>query len=633
MTFSTQGSSYVPMPGTAPTKPARQRIKGAVVRFAGDSGDGMQVAGAQFTAAAAVAGNDLATFPDFPAEIRAPAGTPFGVSAFQINFASVDVFTPGDAPDVLVAMNPAALRVNLRDVRSGGLLIINTGAFSAQNLKKAGYGSNPLDDGSLDDYLVLSVDISKLALAAVRDVRLGTKEAGRCKNFWALGLALWLFDRSLERTLDFIDERFSQRPDLARANTLALKAGHAYGETVEAGYFSYEVPAAALEPGTYRNIGGNTALALGLLTAGRLARKQIVLGAYPITPASDILHELSKHRHLGVTTIQAEDEIAAACLALGASYAGSIGVTTTSGPGLALKMEAIGLAVASELPLVVVDVQRGGPSTGLPTKTEQADLNQALFGRNGEAPVCVLAASTPGDCFHTALEAVRIAARFMTPVIVLTDGYLANGAEPWRIPDLESLPPIELAPLPDVDGYHPYQRDPTTLARAWVPPGTPDLMHRIGGLEKDHDSGHISYDPANHELMGRTRADKIARIAAELPRATPCVGPNTGELLVVGWGSTFGAIHDAVRQCRLEGLGVSHLHLRHLNPLPGGLAELCARFSHVLVPELNLGQLARLLRAEIQRPIESYTKLQGQPLKIDEVMRKIRAIAAGGGDP
>ncbi len=589
----------------------------------------MQVAGTQFTTAAALAGNDLATFPDYPAEIRAPAGTPYGVSAFQVNFASEDVFTPGDAPDVLVAMNPAALKTNLHDVRAGGLLVVNTGSFTTANLKKAQYETSPLEDGSLDGYSVLAVDIAKLALAAVREVGLGTKEASRCKNFWALGLTLWLYDRPLASTLDWIDAKFSQRPELARANSLALHAGHAYGETVEAAHFSYEVPPAEGSPGTYRNIGGNTALSLGLITAADRAGLQLVLGAYPITPASDILHELSAHRDLGVTTVQAEDEIAAVCLAIGASYAGQLGVTATSGPGMALKTEALGLAVAVELPLIVVDIQRGGPSTGLPTKTEQADLSQALFGRNGEAPVCVLAAATPGDCFYTAIEAVRIATRFMTPVIILSDGYLANGAEPWRIPELDQLPRIEVKQRTDPTGFQPFARDDETLARPWAVPGTPGLMHRIGGLEKDHDSGHISYDPLNHDRMSHLRAEKIARIARHLPPAEVCAGADRGELLVVGWGSTFGAIHEAVRRCVKRGQLVSHLHLRHLNPLPRGLADLLSGFDRVLVPELNLGQLARVLRAEALRSVVSYPKMTGQPFKIDEIESRIQQLLGG----
>ncbi len=586
----------------------------------------MQVAGMQFTTAAALAGNDLATFPDYPAEIRAPAGTPFGVSAFQVNFASEDVFTPGDAPDVLVAMNPAALKANLRDVRAGGLLVINTGSFTTANLKKAQYETSPLEDGSLDGYGVLGVDISKLALAAVREVGLGAKEAARCKNFWALGLTFWLYDRGVDSTLRWIEEKFARRPELARANSLALRAGHAYGETVEAAHFRYEVPAAEVSPGTYRNIGGNTALALGLITAAQLAETEMVLGAYPITPASDVLHELSAHRAHGITTIQAEDEIAAMCLTIGAAYAGRLGVTTTSGPGMALKSEAMGLAVAAELPLVVVNIQRGGPSTGLPTKTEQSDLNQALFGRNGEAPVCVLAAATPGDCFYTAIDAVRIATRFMTPVVILSDGYLANGAEPWRVPDLSQLEPIAIEQRQSPEGFHPFLRNPETLARPWAIPGTEGLMHRIGGLEKDQHSGHISYDPVNHDQMSHLRAEKIARIADLFPPAAVCAGDDRGDLLVVGWGSTFGAIHEAVRRCVGRGQRVAHLHLRQLSPLPRGLGAVLAQFRRVLVPELNLGQLARVLQAETQHPVVSYPKMEGQPFKIDEVEARIQEL-------
>jgi 2-oxoglutarate ferredoxin oxidoreductase subunit alpha len=584
----------------------------------------MQITGAQFTSAAALAGNDLATFPDFPAEIRAPAGTPYGVSGFQINFASEDVYTPGDAPDVLVAMNPAALKTNLRDVRRGALLIVNTGAFTPQNLKKAGYEQNPLEDRSLDGFTVLPIDISKLSQTAVKPANLGVKEAGRCKNFWTLGLMFWLYGRPCEPTLDWISKKFKGRPELALANTLALKAGHAYGETVEAAHFSYEVPAADVAPGTYRNIGGNTAISWGLLAAAELSGLELVLGAYPITPASDVLHELSKHKHFGVTTIQAEDEIAAVCAAIGASYAGRIGVTVTSGPGMALKTEAIGLAVATELPLVILNIQRGGPSTGLPTKTEQADLFQAVYGRNGEAPVCVLAASSPGNCFHMALEAARIALKYMTPVILLSDGYVANGAEPWKIPDVDALPKIEVEFRKDPEGFHPFLRDPETLARNWAIPGTPGLVHRIGGLEKDFNSGHISYDGQNHEKMSRTRAEKIDRIADSLPPFKVERGPDSGKLLVLGWGSTYGAIHEAVRRAERSGLSVAHAHLHHINPLPKDLPDVLRRFERVLIPELNLGQLAHHLRAHTLIPVESLTKMEGKPFKVDEIESAIR---------
>src|SRR5262245_44857699 len=565
-----------------------KKIPGAVVRFCGDSGDGMQVTGSQFTATAAIVGNDLATFPDFPAEIRAPAGTLYGVSGFQINFSSQDVFTPGDAPDVLVAMNPAALKTNLKDLRTGGLLIVNSGAFNAQNLKKAGYETSPLEDGSLSAYRLMSIDVTKGTLAAVEGSGLSTKEAGRCKNFWTLGLMYWIYGRPLEPTLRWIDDKFKKRPDIAKANALALKAGHAYGETLEISYERYEVPAAPVEKGEYCNISGNTATAWGLIAATELSGIDIVLGSYPITPASDVLHELSRYKQFGVTTVQAEDEIAAVCAAIGASYAGSLGVTSTSGPGLALKMEAIGLAVSVELPLVILDVQRAGPSTGMPTKTEQADLLQAVYGRNSEAPVCVLAASTPGDCFYMAVEACRIATKFMTPVILLTDGYLANGAEPWRIPKVANLPRFPVKFRTEPDGFHPFLRDPTTLARNWAIPGTPGLTHRIGGIEKDFDSGHISYDPKNHGKMCRTRAAKITGIADDVPARKIAVGTDSGKLLVLGWGSTYGAIHEAVRRCRARRLDVSHAHLSYLNPMPRNLGELLSPFGRVLIPELNL---------------------------------------------
>lgn len=623
--MATQAES-VSSPEHSPKVETPVRLKGAVVRFCGDSGDGMQVTGDQFTSAAALAKNDLATFPDFPAEIRAPAGTTYGVSGFQINFSSEDIYTPGDAPDVLVAMNPAALKTNLRDLRGGGLLIVNSGAFNALNLKKAGYAKSPLEDGSLSGYQVLEIDITKHTINAVKEAGVSTKEAHRCKNFWTLGLMFWIYGRKLEPTLQWIEGKFKQRPEIALANSLALKAGRAYGETAEVSHFRYEVPAAPVQKGLYRNIGGNTATALGLVAAAQIAELPLVLGAYPITPASDILHELSKYKNFGVTTIQAEDEIAAVCTAIGASYAGNIGVTTSSGPGIALKMEAIGLAIATELPLVIVDIQRGGPSTGLPTKTEQADLLQAVYGRNSEAPLCVISASTPGNCFYMAIEAVRIATRYMTPVMLLTDGYLANGAEPWRIPELSDLPEFKVQFRTDPDGFHPFMRDPNTLARAWAIPGTPGLVHRIGGLEKDFDSGHISYDPENHERMCRTRAAKIAGIAQDIPEQKIEVGSDSGKLLVLGWGSTYGAIREAVQRSRNRGLDVSHAHLNYLNPLPANLGDLLQRFERVLVPELNLGQLVKLIRAQYLVPAESYSKVQGQPFKIEEIEARIRQV-------
>ena len=613
-------------PVAGPRGPEPQKLRGAVVRFVGDSGDGMQVTGNQFTVAAALAGNDLATFPDYPAEIRAPAGTTYGVSGFQINFASRDVFTPGDAPDVLVAMNPAALKTNIDDLKRGGLLIVNSGAFNTQNLKKAGYTENPLENGSLDGYALLAIDISKNTLGAVKETGVSSKEANRCKNFWTLGLMFWIYGRGLASTVEWIESKFSKDPKVAQANVLALKGGWAYGETTEVSHYRYEVPAAAVAEGTYRNIGGNQAMALGVVAAAELSGVPVVFGAYPITPASDILHDLSRYKQYGVTTVQAEDEIAAVAVAIGAAYAGKIGVTASSGPGIALKTEAIGLAIATELPLVIIDVQRGGPSTGLPTKTEQADLLQAMYGRNSEAPVAVIAPATPGDCFYMALEAVRIATKYMTPVILLSDGYLANGAEPWRVPDVTALPKIEISFRQEVEGFHPYLRDPTTLARPWAIPGTPGLTHRIGGIEKDYDSGNISYDPDNHDKMSRTRAAKIAGIANDIPEQKVEVGDESGKLLVLGWGSTYGAIREAVQRCRERGLSVSHAHLRHLNPFPRNLGDLLARFERVLVPEMNLGQLVKLIRDEFMLPAVSYPKIKGQPFKIDEIEERIRQM-------
>ncbi len=612
---------------TAPHESApRQKLRGAVVRFAGDSGDGMQVTGSQFTSSTALAGNDLATFPDFPAEIRAPAGTTYGVSGFQINFASEDVFTPGDAADVLVAMNPAALKTNLKDLKRGGLLIVNSGAFSAANLKKAGYDTNPLEGDALSGYDLLPIDITKLTQTAVKESGLSNKESNRCKNFWTLGLMFWIYGRDPQPTLDWIQKQFAKRADVAAANTMALKAGHAYGETAEISRFRYEVPKAPVEPGLYRNIGGNVATAWGLVAAAQLAEVPLVLGAYPITPASDVLHELSKHKNFGVSTIQAEDEIAAICAALGASYAGNLGVTTTSGPGMALKTEALGLAITTELPLVIVDIQRGGPSTGLPTKTEQADLFQALYGRNGEAPLAVLAAQSPGDCFYMAIEAVRLAVKYMTPVILLTDGYLANGTEPWKVPNVADLPKLDVKFRTDPEGFHPFLRDEATLARPWAIPGTPGLRHRIGGLEKDYNSGHISYDPANHEKMTHVRAEKIERIANDVPLQQIEEGADSGKLLVLGWGSTYGAIREAVRRCRARGLEVSHAHLRYMNPMPKNFGEVLSRFDRVLIPELNMGQLATVVKSRFLIPAESYSKVQGQPFRIAEIEARIRQI-------
>jgi 2-oxoglutarate ferredoxin oxidoreductase subunit alpha len=600
----------------------RESLESVVIRFAGDSGDGMQLTGSQFTHTTAMMGNDLATFPDFPAEIRAPAGTTYGVSGFQIHFASHDVMTPGDEPDVFVAMNPAALKTNLADLKRGGMLIINTGAFVKANLKKAGYENNPLEDGSLSAYRVIPLDISAMTIAAVEKYGLGTKDALRSKNMWTLGLVLWLFGRDVEPTVDWLRGKFSKNNNIAEANIAALKAGHAYGETAElpSGIGPYEVPKAKLAPGLYRNITGNEALAWGLVAASNQAGIKLVLGSYPITPASTVLHTLSSLKKFGVTTFQAEDEIAAVCAAIGASWGGALGVTTTSGPGVALKGEAMGLAIVLELPLLVIDIQRGGPSTGLPTKTEQSDLLQAVYGRNGDSPLAVLAAATPGDCFYMAIEAARIATKYMTPVILLTDGYLANGAEPWKIPSVADLPKFEVKFATDrPPGWHPYLRDPATLARSWAVPGTPGLEHRIGGLEKSYDSGNISYDPDNHHKMTKVRAAKIAGIANDVPEQRCEVGEDTGDLLVVGWGSTYGAITQAVRRAREAGHAVSQVHVRNLSPLPRRLGELLRGFKRVIVPEMNNGMLVKILRSEFLVDAIGINKIAGQPFKVSEI--------------
>ncbi len=607
-------------------KVQRESLESVVIRFAGDSGDGMQLTGSQFTSTTAMMGNDLATFPDFPAEIRAPAGTTYGVSGFQIHFASHDIMTPGDAPDVLVAMNPAALKTNLADLKQGGLLIINEGAFVKGNLAKAGYVKNPLEDESLVGFRLVTIDISKLTLQAVDAFGLGSKDALRCKNMWTLGMVLWLFGRDLEPTVVWLREKFAKDATVADANIAALKAGHAYGETAElpSGIGPYEVPKAKLPPGLYRNVTGNEALAWGLAAASQLSGLEVVLGSYPITPASTILHTLSKLKNYGVVTFQAEDEIAAVCAAIGASWGGAIGVTTTSGPGLALKGEGIGLAIMLELPLVIVDIQRGGPSTGLPTKTEQSDLLQAVLGRNGDSPLAVIAAATAGECFGMAIEAVRLAIKFMTPVILLTDGYLANGSEPWLIPKVADMPKIEVKFQTDrPEGYHPYLRNPDTLARPWALPGTPGLEHRIGGLEKNFDSGNISYDPDNHHKMTKTRAAKIAGIADHIPEQQVEVGDESGDLLVVGWGSTYGAITAAVRKAREEGKKVSQVHVRSLSPFPRRLGELLRSFKKVIVPEMNNGMLVKLLRAEYLVDAIGVNKISGQPFKVAEIEQAI----------
>ena len=604
----------------------RKSLDSVVIRFAGDSGDGMQLTGTQFTQSTALMGNDLATFPDFPAEIRAPAGTTFGVSAFQINFASYDIQTPGDEPDVLVAMNPAALRVHLRDVPKGGTIVINTDAFTSRNITRAGYKENPLEDGTLDNYVVISVEMNKLTNAAVSDCGVTSKEATRAKNFWALGLMCWMYDRDRQPTVDWVNQRFGKIPNIASANIAALNAGHAYGETVElpSGTGAYIVPKAQVRPGTYRAVTGTEALAWGLVTGANKAGLPLFLGSYPITPASALLHALTNLRQYGVTTFQAEDEIAAVCSAIGASYAGSIGVTSSSGPGIALKTEAIGLALVAELPLVIVNSQRGGPSTGLPTKTEQSDLNQAVFGRNADTPLPVVASATAGDCFGTAIEAVRLAVKYMTPVILLTDGYLANAAEPWEIPDVDEIPEFKVEFRTDPEGFHPYLRDEETLARNWAIPGTPALMHRIGGIEKDYDTGHISYDSANHHRMTKVRAAKIDGIAKTLPEQTVASGPDRGRLAVVGWGSTHGAISQAVQRCLADGQQVSHIHIRHIWPLPPNLGKLLSGFDKIMVPEMNNGQLVNLLKGQYLMEMDSITQISGQPFKVSTLEREIR---------
>jgi 2-oxoglutarate ferredoxin oxidoreductase subunit alpha len=608
---------------TLPRK--RETLDQAVIRFAGDSGDGMQITGSQFTNTAALFGNDLATFPDFPAEIRAPAGTLPGVSGFQINFSSRDVFTPGDAVDVLVAMNPAALATNLADLKRGGILIVNVDNFKEVDLKKAQAKANPLEDHSLDGYRLFPVELTKLTRLALRDLGLDAKSMDRCKNFFALGMCYWLYNRRMDHTYKWLDEKFGSKPVLAEANKLAMKAGYAYCDATEAFQVRYEVPAAKLDPGLYRNISGNTALALGFVAAARRAGIPLFQGSYPITPASDILHELSMYKEFGVMTFQAEDEIAAMTSAIGAAYGGALAITTTSGPGMALKMEAIGLAIAVELPVVICNIQRGGPSTGLPTKTEQADLFQALFGRNSEAPVPVLAAATPGDCFWMALEASRIALKYMVPVIILSDGYLANGAEPWKIPTLDELPEIPVKYRTEREGFMPYLRDPATLARPWAVPGTPGLEHRIGGLEKQDVTGNVNYEPLNHERMVRLRAAKVAAVVQDVPDAVPAGDPD-GDLLMVGWGSTYGPITAAVRAQRARGRRIGHVHLRHLNPLPKNLGEVLKRYRRVVVPEMNMGQLLWVLRAKYLVDAEGLNKIQGKPFKQSEVEAKIEEV-------
>ena len=613
-------------PGTTPSNPSPKPLKilnRAVVRFAGDSGDGMQVTGEQFATEAAWAGNDISTLPNFPAEIRAPTGTLFGVSSFQLQFGSQKVHTPGDDVDALVCMNPAALKVHLKDLKAGGLLIVNSSAFDLRNLAKAGYTSNPLEDPAVQQkYRMHSVDIAALTSTALADLDLNTKEKDRCKNFFALGLISWVYSRPLEPSIVAIKDRFKKNPVFVEANTRVLKAGHAYGETAELFAENYGIEKANLPPGRYRSMTGNRAMAWGLLAAAERTGVPVVFGAYPITPASDILHELAAHKNFKVRTFQAEDEIAAVAASIGASYGGALGVTCSSGPGIALKGEAIGLAVMTELPLVVIDIQRGGPSTGLPTKTEQADLMQALYGRNSDSPMVVLAPASPGDCFFMAYEAVRIAVKYMVPVMVLSDGYLANGSEPWLIPDVKSLPPIPVAYRTDPTNFGAYQRDPKTLARPWVKPGTPGLEHRIGGIEKADGTGHISYEADNHDKMVKLRAEKVARVADDI---APLVldGEDSGDVLVVGWGGTWGAITASVEQAQALGKKVTAVHLRHLNPLPRDLGPLLKRFKKVLVPEINSGQLIKVIRSEYLVDAKGFNKVRGQPLHSQELLRAI----------
>ena len=606
-----------------------KELETVTVRFAGDSGDGMQLAGTQFTNASAIFGNDISTLPDFPAEIRAPAGTLAGVSGFQIHFSSREIHTPGDRVDTLIAMNPAALRTNIKDLEKGGILIVNSDAFTDNDLRKAGYTSNPLEDGSLSGYQVHAIPITKLTREAVRELKLTTREADRCKNFFALGLVYWLYDRPMEPTLKWIREKFSKNPAILEANTRTLKAGYHYGETTEVFAVHYRVPKAKIPPGRYRKITGNEATACGLVAAALLANKPLLYCSYPITPASDILHALADRKRYGVRTFQAEDEIAAIGAAIGVAFGGGLGVTGTSGPGICLKSEAIGLAVMTELPVVIIDVQRGGPSTGLPTKTEQADLLQAMFGRNSESPVAVVAPCSPADCFDMIMEAVRLAVSYMTPVMFLSDGYLANGAEPWRIPEISQLPRIEVhhPTGPNDDGrFMPYKRD-ERLVRPWAVPGTPGLEHRIGGLEKEDVTGNVSYDPINHEHMVRTRAQKIANIANDIPELK-VNGPERGDLLVIGWGGTYGAITTAVDKMRQQGHSVAQAHLRYLNPMPKNTGEVLKRYRRVLVPELNCGQLRMLLRAEFLVDAIGLNKIQGRPFLVSEITEKIEEVLA-----
>ena len=601
-----------------------EEVETVTIRFAGDSGDGMQLTGTQFTNTSAILGNDISTLPDFPAEIRAPAGSLPGVSGFQLNFSSRDIRTPGDQPNVLVAMNPAALKVNLSDLEDGGTLIINSDEFNKENLKKADYQSNPLEDDTLKGYRVHKLPITSVNIRALQEagVQLSRKEMDRCKNFFALGVLYWLYDRPMAPTLEWIREKFGKKPEVQKANEIALRTGYNFADTTEVFTTHYKVKKAVIAPGKYRKITGNEATAIGFVTAAELTGRPLFYGSYPITPASDILHELSRHKNFGVKTFQAEDEIAAVCAAIGAAFTGHVGVTGTSGPGVALKQEAIGLAVMTELPLVIINVQRGGPSTGLPTKTEQADLFQAVWGRNGECPAIVVAPATPADCFDMAVEAVRLAFKYMSPVFYLSDGYLANGAEPWLVPEVDSLPKIELRFADDPAGFMPYARDPETLARPFALPGTPGLEHRIGGIEKQHLTGNVNYEPENHHFMVQMRQAKVDRAAQDVPDVE-VYGDPSGKVLVLGWGSTYGSITSAVERLREQGRPVSSAHLRHLNPFPSNLGDVLRNFETVIIPEMNLGQLCTMIRAKYLVDAVAFSKVKGRPFQIREIVQKV----------
>jgi 2-oxoglutarate/2-oxoacid ferredoxin oxidoreductase subunit alpha len=607
------------------TPPSEKQLERVTIRFAGDSGDGMQLTGSQFTRTAAAFGNDISTYPDFPAEIRAPAGSLPGVSGFQLSFSSTEIHTPGDAPDVLVAMNPAALKANLGELPAGGALIVNEDAFTPQNLQKVGYAANPLTDGSLKQWNVFNVPISTLNGRALEGLGLTNKQVDLTKNFFALGLMFWLYERDMAGTTAWIDDKFSKRPEIAEANKRALKAGYNFGETTEIFHERYIVPPAKLAPGHYRNITGNEATALGFVAASKLAGRDLFYGSYPITPASDILHQLAGYKNFGVKTFQAEDEIAAIGAAIGASYGGAMGMTASSGPGIALKSEALGLAVMVELPLVVIDVQRAGPSTGMPTKTEQADLLQVLYGRNSDSPVAVVAPATPGECFLYAIEAWRLALKYMTPVVYMSDAFLATGAEPWRIPNVDDLPSIAVENRTEREGFYPYLRDEKTLARPWAVPGTPGLEHRIGGLEKADILGNVSYDPDNHHRMQLLRQAKIAGIAGDIP-PLDVHGPAEGDLLVLGWGSTYGAIRSAVERLQANGASIAHAHLRYLNPLPANTGEVVSSYKRVLIPEVNLGQLSMLIRARFLIDAIGYNRVRGKPFRIAELEAEAERI-------